>query len=259
MTDCPSLPGRAAPRAWRAFDRAAGRPCRVDPALPVLFFGDLAAYRASRLRVLTVGLNPSRNEFPPGDPFRRFPQAGDGRGRDPGPYVAALSAYFRTDPYRAWFRAYEPLLDGLGAAYGDGGASTALHTDICSPVATDPTWSRLPGRDRSALAVDGVPLWHVLVRGLRPHVVVLSVAKAHLERIRFRASTDWRLVHAFERTRAGKARARPYEVRARWFDVDGARSLFAFGRAAQTPFGLLSDRQKRDAGVRLLEAYRRGR
>ena len=44
--------------AWRAFDRAAERPWCVTPAVPILFFGDLDAYRASPLRVLTVGLNP---------------------------------------------------------------------------------------------------------------------------------------------------------------------------------------------------------
>ena len=164
--------------------------------------------------------------------------AGD---REPHGYLAAVSAYFRTDPYRAWFRAYEPLLEGLGASYYEGRESTTLHTDICSPVATDPTWSLLDERDRTALADDGVPLWHMLVQALGPHIVVLSVAKVHLERIRFGALTDWGVVRSFGSTGKGKPRAKPYEVLARWFEVDGDRTLFAFGRAAQTPFGLLSD------------------
>lgn len=59
-------------QAKRAFNRAAKRPCCVVPAVPILFFGDLKAYRASPLRVLTVGLNPSLHEFPAVEPFRRF-------------------------------------------------------------------------------------------------------------------------------------------------------------------------------------------
>lgn len=54
--------------AWHAFDRAAGQPCRVTPAVVILIFGDLYAYRASPLRVVTVGLNPSLHEFPAGQP-----------------------------------------------------------------------------------------------------------------------------------------------------------------------------------------------
>ena len=46
--------------AWQAFDHAASPP-RVQPSAPILSFGNLEAYRASPLRVLTVGLNPSRN------------------------------------------------------------------------------------------------------------------------------------------------------------------------------------------------------
>ena len=84
---------------------------------------------------------------------------------------------------------------------------------------------------------------------------MLSVAKAYLERIGLAALTDWRVVHVFDRTQAGVPRTAPYEVSARWFEVEGKPSLFAFGPAAQTPFGLLSDAQKRHAGRILLEAY----
>ena len=115
--------------AWQAFDRAADRTCRVTPAVPILFFGDLDAYLASPLRVLTVALNPSGKEFPAGEPFQRFPLANG--NREPSRYLDAMSAYFCTEPYSGWFNAFEPLLNGLGASYYKGAASTALHTDIC--------------------------------------------------------------------------------------------------------------------------------
>ena len=241
---------------WDAFDRVAHRTCRVAPAAPILFFGDLDAYRASPLRVVTVGLNPSLHEFPAGEPFRRFPLAESNRDREPSRYLDAMSAYFRTDPYRSWFNTFEPLLNGLGASYYEAGESTALHTDICSPVATDPTWSRLDKADRAALEADGGRLWHVLLEQLRPQIVAISVAKAYLRRVEFVPRTGWKIIHSFDCKADGTPRSQPYEICGRWYDVGGERSLIAFGAAAQRPFGTLAAGQKREAGEILLEAYR---
>ncbi|MCY3701358.1 MAG: hypothetical protein OXG16_01580, partial [Rhodospirillales bacterium] len=177
-------------RAWQAFDHSAGRSWCVTPAAPILFFGDLHAYRASPLRVLTVGLNPSLHEFPADQPFRRFPLAEGCIARKPSRYLDAMSAYFRTDPYCGWFSTFEPLLGGMEASYYEGRASTALHTDICSPVATNPTWTGLNAGTRSVLASDGTSLWHMLLEELRPQIVALSVAKAHLNRIEFAPKTN---------------------------------------------------------------------
>ena len=74
MVESSSLAGLAE-EAWRSFERAAPLRSRVSPAIPILFFGDHHAYRGSPLRVLTVGLNPSLEEFPAGEPFLRFPLA----------------------------------------------------------------------------------------------------------------------------------------------------------------------------------------
>ena len=104
-------------------------------------------------------------------PFRRFPLAAGVTPGDHGRYIDALSAYFRTDPYRNWFRHFEPLLNGASASYYPGETSTGLHTDICSTVATNPTWSSLTEAERATLEGAGGPLWHALVETLRPHVV----------------------------------------------------------------------------------------
>lgn len=245
--------------AWCAFGRAAALPSRVSPAVPILFFGDLDAYRASPLRVLTVGLNPSLREFPEDSPFRRFPLVEGVKARESDRYLEALSAYFRTDPYRGWFSAFEPLLNGLGSSYYLGEDSTALHTDISSPVATDPTWSSLDEAARSALEADGGPLWHTLLEALRPHVVALSVAKHHLSRIEFEALTEWEMIREFTETKTGAPRKYPIAVSVRWYAVGSELSMFVFGRAAQTPLGRLGDVQKRLAGEIALEVWRRDR
>ena len=246
-------------QAMRAFDRVSERTWCVRPAVPILFFGDMEAYRASPLRVLTVGLNPSLREFPIDQPFQRFPLAAGIRVREPSRYLEAMSAYFRTDPYRGWFSAFEPLLHGINASYYTGRASTALHTDICSPVATSPTWSRLDKGSRAALESDGGPLWHMLLKELKPHIVAISVAKAHLERIGFTPLTSWKVIHAFRRRVDGEPRFQPYKICGRWYEVGGEESLFIFGKASVKPLGLLDNDRKRKAGGLVLEAYQDGR
>ncbi len=257
MGERASLDGGVA-EAWRAFERATALPSRVSPAIPILFFGDLHAYFSSRTRVLTVGLNPSLHEFPADSPFRRFPLAEGVSASEPNRYLDALSAYFRTHPYRGWFSAFEPLLKGLDASYYEGLPSTALQTDICSPVATDPTWSSLDRATQKALEKDGGPLWHALLEALRPQVVALSVARRHLTRIEFRALSEWKVIHEFEWTKARARRNQPVRVSARWFEVGGEPTLFVFVRAAQKPVGLLGSGQKREAGMIALEVFHRG-
>ncbi len=228
------------------------------PAAPILFFGDLHEYRASPLRVVTVGLNPSLHEFPADESFLRFPLIEDDHDREPGRYLNAMSAYFRTNPYRRWFSAYEHLLKGAQTSYYAGQRSRALHTDICSPVATNPTWSSLGQTDREVLAAAGVPLWHELLKELQPQIVLLSVARTHLHRISFPALGEQRTLSVFQRTRSGGPRKRPYLVHQRWYEVGGEPSLFVFGQAAQTPFGLLSRNLKNQVGAAASEAYKDG-
>ena len=246
-------------QAWTTFDHVALLPCCVTPAAPILFFGNLPAYRASSLRVVTVALNPSHHEFPTEEPFQRFPLLKDNHGRKPERYLGAMSAYFREDPYREWFQSFEPLLDGLGASYYDGkSASTALHTEICSPVATDPTWSKLDKTYHKALEKDGGPLFHSLLEALRPQIVVLSVAKDHLKRIKFTPGTDWKTIHAFRDKKDGSPRRDgPYEIRARWYDVSQQPSLFVFGPARTKPLADLTNCRKKEAGGFILKEYRR--
>lgn len=247
-------------KAWNTFKRAGALSSRVFPAVPILFFGDLQAYYASETRVLTVGLNPSLKEFPKDSPFQRFPLAENITADAPDVYLDALSAYFRANscPYHDWFKSYEPFLKEMEASYYGGQPSTALHTDICSPVATDPTWHDLHQDMQKALEQDGVLLWHDLLKALKPKVVVISVAKDHLEQVQFRALDGWAVVHTFERKKDGSRRKRPFKVKVRWHEVNGEPSLFVFGEAAQTPLGSITDRQKREAGVIVQEVFRSG-
>ena len=246
-------------RAWALHERAerAELPYLVRPSAPILFFGDSGKYERSALKAITVGLNPSKAEFPPEDPFGRFPAT-----REITPplldgsldaYRAALDEYFRIDPYRAWFKpSFESLLRGLDSSYFDGAENAALHTDLCSPLATDPTWSGLDDSEQAALIQDGSELWHELVEYLQPDVVLISVKRAHLAKIRFPVVTEPRPIYKVERDRSYVI-----ELSRRKLD-SGKEPYFVFGMAAQKPFGLISSAAKRAAGEAIREALDAG-
>ena len=116
-SECRQRLARSVKLAWQVFDHASSQPSCVTPSAPILFFGDLDAYWTSPLRVLTVGLNPSRLELSDGDHLRRFPLGSNGDDRKPDRYLDTMSGYFGPDPYKSWVNAFEPI----GKSCEDGG------------------------------------------------------------------------------------------------------------------------------------------
>ena len=233
-----------ADRAFQHLDEARQRNRSVVPedCAPVLYFGDLAAYGTSPLRIVTVGLNPSDREFPVASSWSRFPGA---EYRES--YLGSLNAYFSRDPLRGWFSSWREVLHGLDACFWGHRPSTVLHTDLCSVVPTSPTWSRLRRVVQADLMQRGVPLWHDLVAELRPHVILTSVAYRHLERINLTPLDDWTPVHRVERTNPYVVEARPVAL------ADGSSSLLVRGRAANTPFGSVKNTDRHAIGRSIRE------
>jgi hypothetical protein len=230
--------------AWRQHRSALREPWLVKPSAPVLFFGDLDAFRTSRLRVLTVALNPSDHEFPASEPFLRFPGAEASERADS--YVAALSGYFGREPYWSWFAFYEEALRGMGVSYCGAPDGTALHTDVGSPLPTEPTWSKLGQETTSVLQAGGQPLWHRLTDYLEPDIVLWSTAHHWLDLIEFDGLGEWRTLIEFTRKQDGTPRQTPVRALSRIYGLSGGkRSLFVFAPAQIKPLGELSHVQKR--------------
>src|SRR5260370_30230937 len=61
--------------SWQVYTRFEDQPFLVKPSIPILFFGDSDRYLSSELKVITLGLNPSKAEFPEKDSFCRFSKA----------------------------------------------------------------------------------------------------------------------------------------------------------------------------------------
>lgn len=235
------------------YEARRGEKWLVDPAVPVLFFGNLAGYEASCPRIATVGLNPSHREFPPDDPFRRFPNADTA---DAVAYLAVLSSYFQNRPYREWFDSYEKALNGMGTTYyGEEKNTAALHTDIGSVLPTDPTWSGLEDSIKKRLIREGAPLWRRLIECLQPDIVLGSIAWEWMDDryIKLEPRGSWEVIHTFEKKKDCSPRKQPVEIKARWHALStGNKALFAHVPAAQTPLGTLSNEQRLQVGSVIL-------
>lgn len=230
----------------------------TKPSIPILYFGDRISYEKSARKVITVGLNPSHSEFPVEDRFLRFRKAEEiSTSLDPDQndvrlYLDSLNEYYKNEPYK-WFGCYEPILNGLASSYYENEYPyRALHTDICSPLATDITWSRLDDIHQKRLGYDGNRIWHSLVEVLTPDVIIISVARRHLEKMRFKR-TRWYESIRITKDKYGAPRNNPYLVSTSPYTLNGKKGLLVFGKAANIPFGLISNIQKLELGHRLLD------
>jgi hypothetical protein len=179
-------------RVFHHYQANKDNPLIVSGSIPVLFFGDLEAYSKSKTKIITVALNPSDKEFD--EP--RFYTSADVYNNH-GKYIAALSAYFKRNPYRRWFNNYEKLLQRLNASYypEEGRPdfistqieqpkvqNRVLHTDICSPLATSQTWSKIKSKEdrafRTKLEKEGIQIWFQLAGILKPDIILISGAKS---------------------------------------------------------------------------------
>jgi hypothetical protein len=151
----------------------------VTSSIPILFFGDYTL----EPKVITVGLNPSRLEFPDNNRYQRFPLM-EGWTRESfcyETYVESCCRYFDEQPYH-WFQNYEEILKGLDASFKlNGNNGTSIHTDICSPLATEKSWRHLGTDTKQRLTLAGTPLWKSLVSYLHPKLIIAQVGLEHLK------------------------------------------------------------------------------
>ena len=158
----------------------------VSNSIPILFFGDLEAYLNSPMKIVTVALNPSDKEFSE----TRFVTSEDVLTNTKS-YASTLSSYFSFNPYTRWFNNFEKLLHHLKSSYYPENnrpsfpndpktpiSNIVLHTDICSPIATAKTWSKLKSKTekefREKLQANGKVIWSELISVLKPDIILVS-------------------------------------------------------------------------------------
>lgn len=168
----------------------------VRPSIPIIWFGDMDAYKKSDLKVVTVALNPSDREFKRSRSsfdisFFRFPGGEEIFNKEElteksrGVLYETLSNYFKNDPYNSWFDHFEKPLRCIGASYKTG-KNIAIHIDAYTPVATAPTWGGLTEEQRQKISPDRghtIKLFQRFLEYLSPDVILYSVSKPELYNI----------------------------------------------------------------------------
>lgn len=224
--------------------------------MPILYFGNSVNFAASTVRVVTAALNPSRIEFISGeagnDTWSRFQNA-DAANLET--YFNTLDDYFNRDPYE-WFRNFENLLTGMNLSYHRTEFGSALHTDMGSPLATDPTWNDLPRATKLRLKSDGLRLWHDLLNVLSPDIVVISVARTWLMEVLFEPVSDPQVVFNVSLKKDGTPRKNAFLAEAQWYRSSSKKKfMIAFVPASQKPMGSISVAQQQAVGLSILNSW----
>lgn len=162
----------------------------IDDTFPILWFGNVEKYLSSETRILTIGINPSDKEFErSGDDLLRF-KKGDG---SVNALYDAYNAYFDYHPYTKWFDSYNyqegdrkigvfKKFSFLDVDYGnhkETAKNIAIHVDYGTPIATDPTWSKLTKEEQTELLRNNH--FGELLTVLEPKVLFMASNRENLE------------------------------------------------------------------------------
>ena len=219
--------------------------------IPIHWFGDRVAYNRSKIRIVTVGLNPSdkefrnnnRESFNIGLRFQDYEEKG---------LEAVYNNYFEYNPY-SWFKSFECILNGLDASYYSekGMPNRVLHTDICSPWATDPTWSKLPNQEKKNLMENehGFEQWKQLIRQLKPDIILFSIPEEYIKKLDL--ENERSVFVTISNDKKGVPRKKSVVIEKGVY----GRSLAIFGRTWNVPFGALGEDQKKEIRKKIEQDY----
>jgi len=224
----------------------------VKDSYPILFFGNYERYFSSKLKIITVGINPSGKEFYEKGQrkLKRFSKINSFVSLE---YLEVLKKYFdieSRDPYSFWFDNFEKVLNGIKSSYYNKKEYpyTALHTDLFTPLATDPTWSYLSEETQQRLIEQGIPLWHELIKILKPNIIICSFAERYLDEIQFKIKEKWTKFYTIKKTKDGQDRKKLYIIKKAEININGSSLYVFWGNQRDMPFGNISDENKIDIG-----------
>ena len=172
----------------------------VNPSIPIIWFGNLKKYfNESKIRIVTVSINPSNNEFKDNtgrDPFWRFVGIDEEFSKKSNlceknkkKLVNAYNLYFNKNPYRSYFDYYEKVLKHFDCSYYGEGKSTAIHIDLYSPIATKNLWKDLSKEEKAEIQClkNNYKISDLLLdfldNLLKPDIILFSTQKNELKKV----------------------------------------------------------------------------
>lgn len=212
----------------------------VPYSVPILWFGDSEKYFKSDLKIITVSLNPSDNEFKikKTDQYSTKYRFSAYNGSINSLYVA-YNKYFSEQPYNAWFKAsFISVLESFDASHYNNAVNTVLHTDIGSAFATNPTWSGLSNDDRQVLEPMGSKSWHDLMKILEPNIILFSASNSFEKKIKFQQIGKWTEinVNADRPLLSGKFKINEARKTSVLFQIQGRKPFLKTKREAKLKF-----------------------
>lgn len=164
---------------WSDYIKHKDKDYIVSPSVPIIWFGNMEAYKDSRRKIVTIAINPSHIEFKDNgeSSFFRFPNAKNLYKKETLSHsdkillASDFNAYFQNEPYMKWFDYYEKPLNALNASYKSG-KNIALHIDIYTALASEPTWGALSPQRKEAIT--NIELFKNLLAYLKPNIVLYS-------------------------------------------------------------------------------------
>ena len=107
-------------------------------SIPIVWFGNLERYSKSKVKVLTISINPSCIEFPRlgKQRFKDLTIIRNAILRKEYPVdimVRNYNDYFKFNPYMQWFNFYERRLNEIDCSYFDTKSTNTAITLICTP------------------------------------------------------------------------------------------------------------------------------
>ena len=110
----------------------------------------MKSYETSPKKVVTVALNPSLKEFEED----RFDIVDLQKSNVTIKLSQTLNLYFKRHPY-SWFKDFERVLSSFNTSYYETKENTAIHIDIYSAIATNPTWGGLSDTEKKGHQSNG--------------------------------------------------------------------------------------------------------
>lgn len=222
--------------------------------MPIPYFGNIRAFMQlpRNRRIITVAANPNKNTQPSLVMVQARLNADQTEERLSGYFVQRRIGAPR---WRGWFSNYENILNGLEMSYWSEDYP-ALHTDMYSPIATDPTWGDLGPEDKEYFKQAGIPIFFELLSLLDPRLIIVSLARGAMDDLHNRLADSWgerRMMDTlctFEEYGNGDPRDPPFEVHWKTFTKKGGEKISVVSGASMRgrPFGSISSEQRQRIG-----------
>ncbi len=257
-------------KTWKHYNDMKKNDYVIKKSIPILFFGDYSKYINSELKIVTVGLNPSHHEFPvnSGERFKNIDELYNnytGSKDHNEQYIKTLSNYFSYNPYKKWFdNACECVLNGMDCSYYENKnkSNVALHTDLFSPIATDPVWSALKKKLKKEyshellnLSKPGLEIWHELIEILAPDVILYSNSKTYLDLVDIGNFNKDNNTEFFELVRENK---RNHIIKDQLLSLEsGKETYFIIAPGGRKPFGNLLSEEREIIGNEIIRRISR--